>query len=200
MKLLYCAISYAEAQLYFILQSGFEDIWLFVDLSLLYSVSNILSKATLDLRIKVGKYFITCFNKIWCGPRLEVQPLNSPRIRRLNADIEIQNMLFEYTTTILSQVYLACYLVVSYEVSTWAVINYKRFFDPNGNKFGHRFSEQHSYGLHSGSYLRYSLAKSVVEILASSPSSKSSDDYRVCIIFCHSSGACVYQGRLCIEG
>ena len=57
-----------------------------------------------------------------CGSRLEVQPLNSPRIRRLNADLEIQNILFEYTTVILCQAYLACYFVMSYDVPPWQII------------------------------------------------------------------------------
>ena len=109
--------------LYRTLQSGFQNIWLFVGLSLLHGVSNVLSKATLHLRIKIWKFFIRCFNRIWCGPRLEVRPLNSPRIRRLNADLEIQNILFEYSSIIFSQSYLACYLVMSYEVPHWQVIN-----------------------------------------------------------------------------
>ena len=108
--------------LYRIMQSDFQDFWLFVGLSLLHGASNILSKATLHFRIKIWKSFIACFNKVWCGPTLEIQPLDSPRIRRLNADLEIQNILFEYSTVILSHVYLACYLVVSYEVSPWPIM------------------------------------------------------------------------------
>ena len=100
--------------LYRTMQSGFQNIWLFVGLSLLHGVSNILSKATLQLRIKIWKSFLTCFNKICCGPRLELQLSDSPRIRRLNADLEIQNILFEFSTLIVSQMFLACYLVLSY--------------------------------------------------------------------------------------
>ena len=105
--------------LYRTMQSGFQDIWVFVGFSLLHGVSNVLSKATLNIRRKLWKVFIKYFNRICCGPRLEVQPLNSPRIRRLNADLEIQNILFEYTTAILSQAYLACYFVISYDVPLW---------------------------------------------------------------------------------
>ena len=75
--------------LYQTMQSGLEDIWLFVALSLLHGVSNILSKATLHLRIKIWKRFVAFFNNTCCGLRLEVQSLESPRIRRLNADLEI---------------------------------------------------------------------------------------------------------------
>ena len=81
-----------------------------------------ISKATLNLRIKMWKFFIKCVNNFCCGPKLEVRGLNSPRIRRLNADLEIQNILFEYTTAILSQAYLACYLVTSFDISPWTVI------------------------------------------------------------------------------
>ena len=112
----------ATIVLYRTMQSGFQDIWLFVGLSLLHGISNALSKATLNLRIKLWRFVVKCVNRICCGPRLEVQPLNSPRIRRFNADLEIQNILFEYTTVILSQAYLACYLVMSYDVPSWQVI------------------------------------------------------------------------------
>ena len=108
--------------LYRTMQSGFQDIWVFVGLSLLHGVSNVLSKATLNFRIKLWKFLIRCLNRMCCGSRLEVQPLNSPRIRRLNADLEIQNILFEYTTVILSQAYLASCLVISYYVPPWQII------------------------------------------------------------------------------
>ena len=112
----------ATIVLYRTMQSGFQDIRIFVGFSLLHGVSNVLSKASLNFRIKLWKFFIKCFNRICCGPRLEVQPLNSPRIRRLNADLEIQNILFEYTTVIFSQAYLACYVVMSYDVPPWETI------------------------------------------------------------------------------
>ena len=108
--------------LYRTMQSGFQYIWLFVGLSLLHGASNILSKATLQLRIKIWKSFLTCFNKICSCPRLELQDSDSPRIRRLNADLEIQNILFEYSTLIVGQMYLVGYLVLSYEVPLWFVI------------------------------------------------------------------------------
>jgi hypothetical protein len=94
--------------LYRTMQSGFQNIWLFIGLSLLHGVSNVLSKATLNLRIKIWKSFIKFYNRSCCGPRLSMQPLNSPTIHRFNADLEIQYILFEYTTVILSQAYLAC--------------------------------------------------------------------------------------------
>ena len=108
--------------LYRTMQSGFQNIWLFIALSLLHGVSNVLSKGTLNIRIKIWTFIIRCYNRTCCGPRLEVQSLNSPRIRRFNADLEIQNILFEYTTIILSQAYLACFIVMSFDVPVWQVI------------------------------------------------------------------------------
>ena len=108
--------------LYRTMQSGFQDIWVFVGLSLLNGVSNVLSKATLNFRMKLWTFLIRCLNRMCCGSRLEVKPLNSPRIRRFNADLEIQNILFEYATVILSQAYLASYLVISHDVPPWQII------------------------------------------------------------------------------
>ncbi len=108
--------------LYRTMQSGFQNIWLFIGLSLLHGISNVLSKATLNFRIKIWKFFIKCYNKACCGPKLEILPLNTPRKRRFNADLEIQNILFEYTAVILSQAYLACYLVLSFDVPPLQVI------------------------------------------------------------------------------
>ena len=109
--------------LYRTMQSGFQNIWLFIGLSLLHGFSNVLSKATLNLRIKMWTLLVKAFNRTsCCCVKLEVLPLSSPRIRRLNADLEIQNILFEYTGVILSQAYLACYLVMSFDVSPWQVI------------------------------------------------------------------------------
>ena len=102
--------------LYRTMQSDFQNLWLFIGLSLLHGVSNVLSKATLNLRIKIWKCFIRCANKTRCGATLNVQHLDSPRIRRLNADLEIQNILFEYTTVILSQAYLVLYIVMNFKV------------------------------------------------------------------------------------
>ena len=91
-------------------------------MSLLHGISNVLSKLTLNLRIKIWKCFVVCVNKTRCGSRLEVLSMDTPRIRRFNADLEIQNILFEYTTVILSQAYLVLYLVTNFEVDTWQVI------------------------------------------------------------------------------
>ena len=109
--------------LYRTMQSDFENIWIFIGLSLLHGVSNVLSKATLNLRIKMWKFFIRCANKTSCGAALEVSPYHTPRIRRFNADIEVQNILFEYTTVVLSQSYCILYLVTNFKiVNPWEII------------------------------------------------------------------------------
>ena len=112
----------ASIMLYRTMQSDFKNIWLFISLSLLHGVSNVLSKATLNLRIKMWKTFMKCINNTCCGVRLQVQALNTPRIRRLNADLEIQNILFEYTAVIWGQAYLACYLIMSFDIPHWHTI------------------------------------------------------------------------------
>ena len=112
----------ASIMIYRTMQSDFKNIWLFISLSLLHGVSNVLSKATLNLRIKMWKTFMKCINNTCCGVRLQVQALNTPRIRRLNADLEIQNILFEYTTVIWGQAYLAYYLTMSFDIPPWQTI------------------------------------------------------------------------------
>ncbi len=108
--------------LYRTMQSDFQNVWLFLGLSLLHGVSNVVSKATLKFRIKIWKSLVKYYNRSCCGPTLEVRSLNTPRVRRLNADLEIQNILFEYTAVILSQTFLAFYLVMSFDVPPWQVI------------------------------------------------------------------------------
>ena len=112
----------ASIMLYRTMQSDFKNIWLFISLSLLHGVSNVLSKATLNFRIKMWRTFMTCINNTCCGVRLQVRALNTPRIRRLNADLEIQNILFEYTAVIWGQAYLAYYLIMSFDIPHWQTI------------------------------------------------------------------------------
>ena len=118
-----CFLRGASIALYRTMQSVFQNIWLFIGLSLLNGVSNVLSKGTLNFRIRIWKLFIKCFNRTCCGLRLEVLGhFNSPRTRRFNADLEIQNILFEYTTVIISQAYLACYFLANFDVEPWQVL------------------------------------------------------------------------------
>ena len=108
--------------LYRTMQSDLQDILLFIGLSLLHGVSNVLSKATFNLRIKIWTSFIKYFNRICCGPTLVVQSQDSPRTRRFNADLEIQNILCEYSTIILSHVFLAYHLAMNYDIPYWQAV------------------------------------------------------------------------------
>ena len=53
------------------MQSGFQNIWTFVGLSQLHGVSNVSSNATLNIRIKIWKCIVKCFNRLCCGPILQ---------------------------------------------------------------------------------------------------------------------------------
>ena len=108
--------------LYRIMQADFKSISLFVGLSLLHGFSNVLSEATEKLREKMWIRLIACLRKTFCCTRLELLPLDTPHYRRLKADIEIQNMLFEYNTIIVSQVYVVLYLITSFNKSPWLVL------------------------------------------------------------------------------
>ena len=112
----------AAISLYRIMQADFKSISLFVGLSLLHGFSNVLSKATEKLREKMWLRFIACLRKTFCGRRLELVPLDTPHYRRLKADIEIQDMLFEYNALVVSQVYMVLYLITSFNKSPWLVI------------------------------------------------------------------------------
>jgi hypothetical protein len=119
--LCYC-FSGASTMLYRTMQAGFGNVWLFIGLSLLHGVSKVLNKATLGCRKKMWTFFIRRL-KDCCAPiRLEMLLVESPRARRLDADLEIQDVLFQYTTAIVSQAYLACYIVMNFDVSPWPVI------------------------------------------------------------------------------
>jgi hypothetical protein len=80
--------------LYRIMQSDFKNIWLFVGLSLLSGVSSLLKTATVAIREKVWARVIRFLNRTCCT-RLHHLPGNTPHHRRLKADTEIQNILFE---------------------------------------------------------------------------------------------------------
>lgn len=107
--------------LYRVMQADFGNIWLFVGLSLLSGVSNLLKTATVNIRVKVWARIITFLNKTCCA-RLQHLPNSTPHHRRLKADTEIQNILFENISLVLSQSYIVLYTVISFEVSDWSVV------------------------------------------------------------------------------
>ena len=103
--------------LYRIMQADFQNIWLFIGLSLFSSVMNFLKKATHRLRMALWKYIISLLRRTVCCARLSEMPCNTPHYRRLKADLDIQDMLFEYSTLVISQAYFVLYHIESFELS-----------------------------------------------------------------------------------
>ena len=107
--------------LYRIMQADFENIWLFIGLSLLSGVSSLLKIATVGIREKVWARVIRFLNRTCCT-RLHHLPGNTPHHRRLKADTEIQNILFENISLILSQSYIVLYTITNFQLSDWSVV------------------------------------------------------------------------------
>jgi hypothetical protein len=107
--------------LYRVMQADFENIWLFVGLSLLSGVSSLLKTVTIGIREKVWARVIWFMNKTCCI-RLHHLPGNTPHHRRLKADTEIQNILFENNSLILSQCYIVLYSIANFHLSDWSVM------------------------------------------------------------------------------
>ena len=112
--------------LYRIMQANFGNIWLFVGLSLLSGVSSLLKTATFGIRDKVWARIIKFLNENCC-PRLRHLPGGTARHRRLKADTEIQNILFENISLILSQSYIVLYAITSFKLSDWSVLRSSLF-------------------------------------------------------------------------
>ena len=103
--------------IYRIMQADFQNIWLFIGLSLFSGVINFLKKATHRVRMTLWKYIISLLNRTVCCARLSEMPCNTPHYRRLKADLDIQDMLFEYSALVISQAYFVLYHVESFELS-----------------------------------------------------------------------------------
>ena len=103
--------------LYRTMQADFKNIWLFIGLSLFSGFLNILEKATHGIRIKMWRSIISLLNRTVCCQGLNELPRDTPHYRRLKADLEIQDMLFEYSTLVLSQGYFVLYFVESFQLS-----------------------------------------------------------------------------------
>ena len=107
--------------LYRIMQADFTNIWVFVGFSLLSGVSNLLKPVTAGMRMRIWARIIKFLNKTCCT-RLYHLPGDTPRHRRLKADTEIQNILFESNSLILGQSYIVLYTIASFELSDWSVV------------------------------------------------------------------------------
>ncbi|XP_046858776.1 uncharacterized protein LOC124452237 [Xenia sp. Carnegie-2017] len=104
--------------LYRTMQTNFKSIWLFTGLSLLSAVLNFLKRATEELRLKLWKRIVSALKKLRCFQRLQVLPWSTAHARRLKADLEIQDILFEYNTLVLSQAYFISYQLQSFNIAT----------------------------------------------------------------------------------
>ncbi len=111
----------ATITLYRIMQADFKSLWLFIALSLFSGFSYVFRTATLSIRNKIWAVVIKLLNKTCCS-RLRQLPVNTSHSRRLKADTEIQNILFENNTLIISQAYLVLYMITNFELSDWTVI------------------------------------------------------------------------------
>ena len=118
--LVYCIRS-TFITLFRVIQADFGNVWLFVGLSVLSGVSNLLKTATVSIRVKVWSRIIKFLNKTCCSS-LRHLPGDTPHHRRLKADTEIQNILFENISLILSQSYFVLYTIISFKVSDWTVV------------------------------------------------------------------------------
>ena len=102
---------------YRIMQADFQNIWLFIALSLFSGVMNFLKKATHRVRMALWTYIISLLRRTVCCAELREMPCNTPHYRRLKADLDIQDMLFEYGTLVISQAYFVLYRTESFELS-----------------------------------------------------------------------------------
>ena len=96
----------ATIAMYRLMQADFKSISLFIGLSILHGFSNVLRKATAKLQEKMWLHLIACLRETFCGRRLELLPLDTAHYRRFNVNIEIKDMLVEYNTLIVRQVYM----------------------------------------------------------------------------------------------
>ena len=100
--------------LYRIMQADFQNIWLFIGLSLFSSVTNFLKKATHRVRIALWKYIISLLRRTVCFARLNEMPCSTQHYRRLKAGLGYSGyMLSEYSTLVISQAYFVLYHIVN---------------------------------------------------------------------------------------
>ncbi|XP_046858007.1 uncharacterized protein LOC124451435 [Xenia sp. Carnegie-2017] len=104
------------------MQSDFQRIWLFVALSLSSAISGFFMKTTRQIRFNFWKRTISKLHSLGYFLRFRASTWNTAHARRLQADLEIQDMLFEYSTIVLSQAYFTFYHLQSFEIQTWPLI------------------------------------------------------------------------------
>ena len=85
------------------------------------SVLNFLKKATYRVRMRLWSCIISRLKRTVCCQRLQDMSCDTPHYRRLRADLEIQDMLFEYITLVLSQGTLVMYIAESFKLSVSSI-------------------------------------------------------------------------------
>ena len=109
--------------LYRSMQADVNDIWIFIALSLLREFFNVFQTATERLLKKHFHRFWQYVGKICpCTRRLGEATPDTDHHRRLNLDRDIQVMLYESTALILSQAYLALYLIINFDTDLRVVL------------------------------------------------------------------------------
>ncbi len=112
----------ATVIVYRVMQADVKNLWLFIGLSVLHGLVNVVGKATEKLRYKLWTRIFRALRRFRCCRRMELQAHDSPYHRRLNADKEIQTMLYDYAAMILSQAYLTLYLISNFSNNSWEVL------------------------------------------------------------------------------
>ena len=110
--------------LYRIMQADVNDMWIFTGLSLIREVFKVFRTATEILFKKFLHRFWQYVGEICpCTRRLgEATPDTDHHRRRLNLDKDIHVMLYESTALILSQAYLALYLITNFHANLWVIL------------------------------------------------------------------------------
>ena len=105
------------------MQADVKSTWIFIGISVLHGILHVSKKAAKKYIEKFWSFLIYVFRRLFCDQRGVRRSFNdTPHELRLHADLDIQNMLYEYTSIILIQIYFALYLITNFEVTSWTVI------------------------------------------------------------------------------
>ncbi|XP_028410638.1 uncharacterized protein LOC114533330 [Dendronephthya gigantea] len=103
----------APVALYRMMQAELTELKYFIAFSLLHGIFYILAQVTRHFRENVWGRAVRQLERHQWRP----VPYRSPRNRRLQADLEIQEMLSQFGTLILSQVYMVLYRFSTFDVA-----------------------------------------------------------------------------------
>ena len=110
--------------IYKIMQSNVEHMWVFICLSVLHGLGCLFLVVTKNLRYFLWKQLVRCLKNTCpcCSSSYGEAQNESPNQRRLKADLEIQRILFKYSSLILMQAYFALFVITNYETPAWDVL------------------------------------------------------------------------------